>query len=317
MRTTWARVVVAALVVVAFAGLGSVGSPAGAAAPAPGYWLLGGDGGVFSFDAPFFGAAASEPAKCAPNTADRQLTDGTCVSVASTPSGRGYWILNGDTGAVYAYGDAQLFGQPADGFAGVPREFVPAGRAIVSSRDGQGYWVLETGASGAGTVLHFGDAGGFGDTATLARISGRGFDGQPVGIAATPDGNGYWEVHDDGGVFAFGDAGYYGSMGGRLLAQPVVGIAVTATGKGYWLVAADGGVFAFGDAVFAGSTGALRLAAPVVGMARNPSGSGYWLAASDGGVFSFGGAPFLGSTGGIRLARPIFSIAARRIAAVG
>ena len=36
-----------------------------------------------------------------------------------------------------------------------------------------------------------------------------------VGMAATPDGGGYWEVASDGGVFAFGDAGYYGSEGGQ------------------------------------------------------------------------------------------------------
>jgi len=35
-----------------------------------------------------------------------------------------------------------------------------------------------------------------------------------VGIAATPDGKGYWEVASDGGLFSFGDAKFYGSMGG-------------------------------------------------------------------------------------------------------
>ena len=38
-----------------------------------------------------------------------------------------------------------------------------------------------------------------------------------VGVAATPDDNGYWLVGADGGVFAFGDAAYYGSMGGTPL----------------------------------------------------------------------------------------------------
>ena len=38
-----------------------------------------------------------------------------------------------------------------------------------------------------------------------------------VGVAATPDGRGYWEVASDGGVFTFGDAGFYGSMGGKPL----------------------------------------------------------------------------------------------------
>jgi hypothetical protein len=46
-----------------------------------------------------------------------------------------------------------------------------------------------------------------------------------VGIAATPDGKGYWEVASDGGIFAFGDAGFFGSMGGKPLNAPVVGIS--------------------------------------------------------------------------------------------
>ncbi len=304
-----------AVSIVALAGIGaaSIATPAGAAPPASGYWLLGGDGGVFSFNAPFFGSPASEPTKCPANTVDRGFAGGTCFSMAATPTGKGYWILNGDTGAIFTYGDAQLFGQPAGEFVGVPREFVPTGKAIVSTPDGKGYWVLEAGLSGTGTVLHYGDAGSFGDTTALAHASGTGFVGQPVGLAATPDGGGYWEVHSDGGVFAFGDAGYFGSMGGRKLAQPVVGMAPTPDGMGYWLVAADGGVFAFGDAVFAGSTGGMKLDAPVIGMAANPRGAGYWLGAADGGVFSFGGAPFEGSSGGIQLARPIVAIAARRL----
>jgi len=47
-----------------------------------------------------------------------------------------------------------------------------------------------------------------------------------VGIAATPDGRGYWLVASDGGVFSFGDAPFEGSMGGTRMNAPVVGIAV-------------------------------------------------------------------------------------------
>ena len=46
-----------------------------------------------------------------------------------------------------------------------------------------------------------------------------------VGIAATPNGGGYWEVASDGGIFAFGDAPFDGSMGGHPLVKPVVGIS--------------------------------------------------------------------------------------------
>ncbi len=31
-----------------------------------------------------------------------------------------------------------------------------------------------------------------------------------VGMANTPDGNGYWLVASDGGIFAYGDAKFYG-----------------------------------------------------------------------------------------------------------
>ena len=94
-------------------------------------------------------------------------------------------------------------------------------------------------------------------------------------MAATADGQGYWLVAADGGVFSFGDAGFRGSMGGTRLNQPVVGIAATGTSNGYWMVAADGGVFTFGDAIFYGSMGGHHLNSAVVGMASLPSGE--WL----------------------------------------
>ena len=131
-----------------------------------------------------------------------------------------------------------------------------------------------------------------------------------VGMAATPDGGGYWLVASDGGVFAYGDAAFVGSMGDTTLAAPVVGIAATPDGKGYWLVASDGGVFAFGSAPYVGSMAGTRLVAPVVGVASSPSGRGYLLAASDGGVFAFGDATFHGSEGGRSLVAPVTGIAA-------
>ena len=130
-----------------------------------------------------------------------------------------------------------------------------------------------------------------------------------VGMAATPDGGGYWLVASDGGIFSYGDARFYGSTGGIHLNQPVVGMAATADGKGYWLVAADGGIFSYGDAVFHGSTGAIHLNQPVVGMAATPGGGGYWLVARDGGIFNYGTAPFLGSMGGTPLNAPIVGMA--------
>jgi hypothetical protein len=131
-----------------------------------------------------------------------------------------------------------------------------------------------------------------------------------VGIAATPDGSGYWLVASDGGVFSYGDAHFYGSAGAIRLNAPIVGMAVTRGGDGYWLVASDGGIFSYGDADFYGSTGSLRLNKPIVGMAATPDGDGYWLVASDGGIFTYGDADFHGSTGSTALNAPIVGMAA-------
>ena len=172
---------VALLVTTAFAGTAAAASPA----PAPtspasatvvklppggtaGYWLLGRDGGVFVFHALFVGSPASDPPRCPPNETDRNLPAGTCGAIAATPDGAGYWILNRDTGAVDAYGDAAFHGDPAHDFATTPREFVPNMVAIVSTPTGNGYWVLEAPLSGTGTVVGYGDATNHGDTTTLA-----------------------------------------------------------------------------------------------------------------------------------------------------
>ncbi|MHB8440325.1 MAG: hypothetical protein ACYDD4_14370 [Acidimicrobiales bacterium] len=130
-----------------------------------------------------------------------------------------------------------------------------------------------------------------------------------VGVTATPDGQGYWLVSRDGGVFAFGDAQFFNSMAGHPLSAPVVGMAATPDGQGYWEVASDGGIFAFGDAQFYGSMGGHHLNKPIVGIAATPDGHGYWEVASDGGIFAFGDAQFYGSMGGHPLDRPVVGLA--------
>jgi len=126
-----------------------------------------------------------------------------------------------------------------------------------------------------------------------------------VTMVARPQGDGYWLIARDGGVFSFGAATFHGSTGDIALNQPIVGGAAAPDGNGYWLVASDGGIFSFGSANFFGSTGGIALNQPIVSMAAHPSGDGYWLIARDGGVFSFGAATFHGSTGGIALNQPI------------
>jgi lipoprotein-anchoring transpeptidase ErfK/SrfK len=131
-----------------------------------------------------------------------------------------------------------------------------------------------------------------------------------VGMAAAPNGQGYWLVASDGGIFNYGSAGFHGSAGAEHLVQPIVAMAATPDGGGYWLVAADGGIFTYGDAHFYGSTGNIHLNAPIVGMAPTSTGRGYWLVASDGGIFTFGDARFHGSAGAMHLTEPVVGMAA-------
>jgi hypothetical protein len=145
-------------------------------------------------------------------------------------------------------------------------------------------------------------------TATTNTASG-GIATSWIGLAATPDGGGYWVASDKGSVEPFGDATSHGDMTGKTLNQPVVGMAATPDGGGYWLDAADGGIFTFGNARFWGSTGSLHLNKPVVGMAPTHDGGGYWMVASDGGIFAFGDASFEGSMGSRHLNEPIVAMA--------
>jgi hypothetical protein len=165
-----------------------------------------------------------------------------------------------------------------------------SGGVLMAADPAGGYWTT----SWLGTVTSHNGAAVFGSPAA----SGLQLTKPIMGMASTPDGQGYWLVASDGGVFAYGDAQFYGSSGAIRLNQPVVGMAATPDGKGYWLVASDGGVFAYGDAQFYGSTGAIHLNKAILGMAPTPDGQGYWLVASDGGIFTYGDAAFYGSLGG-------------------
>ena len=54
----------------------------------------------------------------------------------------------------------------------------------------------------------------FGDAVFYGSKGGQHLDEPVDGLAATPDGKGYWLEASDGGVFAFGDAVFYGSVPG-------------------------------------------------------------------------------------------------------
>jgi hypothetical protein len=185
-----------------------------------GYWMVGLDGGVFTFgDAGFFGS-----------TGALRLNQ-PIVGMAATPDGQGYWLVAAD-GGIFTFGDARFFG--STGAMRLNRAIV----GMASTPDGGGYWLV----AADGGIFTFGDARFFGST-------GGGPLTQPItGMAATPSGAGYWLVAADGGIFTFGDAPFAGSLGGQPAALPVVGVAPTHSGHGYWTIGADGTVSAFGDA---------------------------------------------------------------------
>jgi N-acetylmuramoyl-L-alanine amidase len=187
-----------------------------------GYWLVASDGGVFSFNAPFYGSAGALPLA-------RPV-----VGAAATPNGGGYWLVASD-GGVFSYGDAGFYGSEGGQHLNQPI----AGMA--ASPTGRGYWLVAS----DGGIFTFGDAGFFGSTGSI-RLS------RPVvGMAATTDGGGYWLVASDGGIFTFGDAGFSGAATG-LLQRSAAGIATGGTG--YRVLSANGSIYDFGGAPFYGSS---------------------------------------------------------------
>ncbi len=263
---------------------GSATAPVGYTYIAPGYWMTGADGGIFSYGgAQFYGSMGGQP------------LNQPIVAMADTPDHRGYWLFAAD-GGVFAFGDAQFYGS-------VPGVLAPEGRtlnapivAAEATPDGRGYRLF----AADGGVFDFGDA------QFVGSLPGEGVTPvQPItGGVSTPVGQGYWLVARDGGVFALGNAAFYGSLGGGS-GRTVVSMAATTTGHGYWIFSAGGGVAAFGDATDDGAVTDLPLSAPVACGAATTTDGGYWLFARDGGVFAFGDAPFLGSMGDARLNAPV------------
>jgi len=249
-----------------------------------GYWLVGSDGGVFSFgDAKFYGSLPGLGVKLA---AGKEI-----VGIAATTDGKGYWLAGAD-GGIFAFGDAGFYNS-LPGLHVVPAKPIVG---IAATDDNKGYWL----AGADGGLFAFGDAGYYGSLPGDKVVPA-----QPVvGISGTLDSKGYWMVGADGGLYAFGDAGFYNSLPGLHVvpAQPISGMAPSADGKGYWMTGQDGGLFAFGDAGYYGSLPGDHVvpAKPVIGMYASKDGKGYWMVGADGGVFSFGDAKFYGSIPGLK-----------------
>ncbi len=250
--------------------------------PAPGYWQVASDGGIFSFGAAqFYGSTGST-----------KLNE-PVVGMAATGNGGGYWLVASD-GGVFAYGNAQFYG--STGSIRLNKPII----GLIPTIDDGGYWMIAS----DGGVFAYGDAKFYGSL-------GAGGLSSPVTAAAPAflDG-GYWIVDANGQVFSFGDAQFEGQPSWAPGGYRITGMAPTANSGGYWLASANGNVANFGDAAPYGSMVGTPLNAPVVGMAANADGDGYWLQGSDGGIFTFGHAEFYGSMGGRHLNAPMVGIAA-------
>jgi hypothetical protein len=266
--------------------------PTTPAAPgAHGYWLVGGDGGIFTFgSAQFFGSTGS------------MSLQRPVVGITPTADRAGYWLVASD-GGIFAFGDSGFFGSiPGVGIS--PAGTVGARRALdapivgmVPSTDGGGYFMV----AADGGVFAFGDAKFAGSCPGIG-----GCAGAAVSVLPDASGDGYWLVTATGNVYNFGDAPYYGAPGQQ--AEPVTSAVRTADGGGYWLLYANGAVAAFGDATkLGGPVGTVGGLDPATAIFTTADGGGYWVASASGSVFPYGDAPNEGSMAGQHLNAPVIA----------
>lgn len=109
-----------------------------------------------------------------------------------------------------------------------------------------------------------------------------------VGMALTPDRQGYYLVARNGRVLTFGDARNQGSVHSRGTSSSTVGIALDAATGGYWVAQSDGTVHGFGAPT--GDATTTAASGPIVGITGVPNGAGYYLVSANGEVYAFGDA---------------------------
>jgi hypothetical protein len=233
---------------------------------------------------------------------------GSGFSVNMVPNGdtnHGYWLAGSD-GGIFNYGLAPFAG--STGSLKLQRPVV----GITRTPSNNGYWL----AASDGGVFAF-NAPFVGSIPGLGlHPAGSGLPhslNQPiVGMVPSPNGQGYYMVAADGGVFAFNStfAGSCPGIGG--CSGAAVAVAPDASGKGYWLVTNTGHVYSFGNAQYFGAPG--LQSSPITSMVRTPDGGGYYILDGVGQVFAYGDATFLGgmppgATSGLDPATAIFDTA--------
>lgn len=120
-------------------------------------------------------------------------------------------------------------------------------------------------------------------------------NGPAISILVDPQGRGYYEVGEDGGIYTEQAKGkpalpFYGSMGGKPLNKPIIAADIRPQGDGYIMLGADGGVFAFGNAREYGNLIGKQLNQPPTNIRFTHSGNGYFILCGDYGVQTFGDA---------------------------
>ncbi len=248
-----------------------------------GYWLVGSDGGIFSFgSARFYGSTGS------------LLLQRPVVGIVPTADHGGYW-LDASDGGVFSYGDTQFHGSiPGLGLhpagSGLPNSLNAPIVGMVPSVDDNGYFMVAS----DGGVFAFGDARFAGSCPGIGGCSG-------TAVAVMPDssGNGYWLVTSTGNVYTFGDAPYFGAPGHGTVTSALA----TPDGLGYLIVLNDGEVFPYGDAAAAGSppSGNFNGFDPATSIFGTSDGAGYWVSSALGAVYNFGDAPNDGGMAGTHL----------------
>ena len=250
-------------------------SPVTSPSTSHGYWLVGSDGGIFSFgSAQFYGSmggiALQRPV----------------VGIVATRDRGGYW-LDASDGGVFSFGDTQFYGSiPGLGIhpygSSEPNSLDAPIVGMVPSADDGGYFMV--GADGG--VFAFGDAKFAGSCPGIGGCSG-------AAVAVMPDasGSGYWVVTATGHVYAFGDAPNYGEPGPQSV--PVTSAVRSANGMGYMILFANGAVASYGSTPYdgcplPGSYGGLN---PATAIFTTADGSGYWVATADGSVVGCGEPP--------------------------
>ena len=249
-----------------------------------GYWLVGSDGGVFTFgQANFYGSTGS------------LKLQRPVVGIVSTADHGGYW-LDASDGGVFSYGDTAFFGSiPGLGLhpagSGVAKSLNAPIVGMVPSYDDHGYFMVAS----DGGVFTFGDAKFSGSCPGIG-----GCAGSAVSVLPDSTGNGYWLVTNLGAIYAFGDAPYFGAPGNN--GAPVTAAVRTSDGGGYWVLAADGTVSNYGDAAALGAQGhSFYSDDPATAIFSAFDNQGASVAYSDGGIQHYGDAPSYGDMSGTNL----------------